>query len=414
MGSKEVLKTGTYILAVVAVLLTVSMILKPEAAFEASVTGLKVWWDIVFPALLPFFIGSEILMGLGVVHCMGVLMEPLMRPAFNVPGAGSFVMAMGLASGYPIGAVLTAKLRRRSMCNKYEGERLMSFCNTADPLFMTGAVAVGMFKHGPVGSLIVVAHYLSAVFVGLCLRFYKKNAEITKTPGSKKGSVINRALRALVEARSEDGRPFGELLGDSIRQSVNSLLAIGGFIILFSVIIRMAHETGFLGSVQNLIGLALKAVGLDVGLNEAILSGFFEITMGAQIAGQSGAPLLDKVIIAGVIIAWSGLSVHAQVSAMIQDTDLDLVPYVFSRALHAIAAGAFTYVLWPFWGLGSIPAEAMKIPGAHAILGSGASLTWLNRVEISGATFIVSFMGLFVFASLVSLPSIIQEIRNWR
>jgi len=53
-----------------------------------------------------------------------------------------------------------------------------------------------------------------------------------------------RALKALYRARVEDGRPFGRLLGDAIRQSVNTLLTVGGFIILFSVMIEMATAMG--------------------------------------------------------------------------------------------------------------------------------------------------------------------------
>ena len=56
-----------------------------------------------------------------------------MRPLFNVPGVGAFVVAMGLASGYPIGAVLTARLRREGQLTVAEAERLMGFCNTAEP-----------------------------------------------------------------------------------------------------------------------------------------------------------------------------------------------------------------------------------------------------------------------------------------
>ncbi len=117
----------SYILGIVASALTFCMVLYPEEAFSAAVKGLDVWWNIVFPALLPFFIGSEILMGLGVVHFMGVLLEPLMRPLFRIPGAGSFAVAMGLASGFPIGAILTTKMRLKNLVTRYEGERLMSF-----------------------------------------------------------------------------------------------------------------------------------------------------------------------------------------------------------------------------------------------------------------------------------------------
>lgn len=92
---------AAYLTAFLTVLLTLAMVRYPKEAFDASVAGLEVWWHIVFPALMLFFVFAQILVGLGVVHLMGVFLEPVMRPLFNVPGTGSFVMAMGLASGFP-------------------------------------------------------------------------------------------------------------------------------------------------------------------------------------------------------------------------------------------------------------------------------------------------------------------------
>ncbi|TDX52128.1 sporulation integral membrane protein YlbJ [Orenia marismortui] len=135
-------KKLVHIKAIIAILFTISIIIFSEQAFDSAVDGLHTWWDIVFPALLPFFIMAEILMGLGVVHFIGALLEPLMRPLFKVPGVGAFALAMGLASGYPIGAKITGNLRRERLCTQAEGERLVSFTNTADPLFMIGAVAL--------------------------------------------------------------------------------------------------------------------------------------------------------------------------------------------------------------------------------------------------------------------------------
>ena len=127
-------RTGLLLQGLAATLLCVALVLYPEVAFQSALRGLRIWWDVVFPALLPFFVAGQVLMALGVVHALGVLLERLMRPLFNVPGVGAFVLAMGLASGYPIGAVLTAKLRRSGQLNAAEAERLLSFCNTADPL----------------------------------------------------------------------------------------------------------------------------------------------------------------------------------------------------------------------------------------------------------------------------------------
>src|SRR5690606_39501208 len=86
----------TYVTALIGVVLTTAVILFPEDAFKSSVSGLRLWFDIVLPALLPFFVLAEIMMGLGVIHFIGVLLEPLMRPLFRIPGAGAFAVAIGL------------------------------------------------------------------------------------------------------------------------------------------------------------------------------------------------------------------------------------------------------------------------------------------------------------------------------
>jgi len=339
-------RLSTYAWPIIAVALTISMVLYPEDAFAAAVKGLDVWWNIVFPALLPFFIGSELLMGLGVVHFMGVLLEPLMRPVFNVPGVGSFVMAMGLASGFPIGSILTAKLRRDELCSKVEGERLMSFTNTADPLFMFGAVAVGMFGYPQIGITIAIAHYLSSISTGIMLRFYGRSQPNSPEIAGK-GSILMRAVAALDNARQKDRRPMGQLLGDAIRNSVNTLLLIGGFIILFSVIIRIMTVAGIVGIFSSAVTWLLAPFGMNPALTPAIISGLFEVTLGSQLAGQAPAavPMLQKVMVASAIIAWSGLSVHAQVASIISGTDMKIAPFVVARFIHAIQAAFFVWLL---------------------------------------------------------------------
>jgi len=334
------------LLAAGTIFLTASTVFYPQEAFDAAVKGLDVWWNIVFPALLPFFIGSEVLMGLGVVHFMGVLLEPLMRPVFNVPGAGSFVMAMGLASGFPIGSILSARLRREELCSKVEGERLMSFTNTADPLFMFGAVAVGMFGYPQIGITIAAAHYLASFTTGLALRFYGRSQPNTPETLSS-GSVFGKAFLALYNAREKDARPFGQLLGDAIRNSVNTLLLIGGFIILFAVIIRMMTALGIVGLLSRVLMFALAPFGLDPHLIPALVSGLFEITLGSQLAAQAPntVPMLQKVMVVGAIIAWSGISVHAQVASFISGTKMKMTPFIVSRFIHAVLAAAYTYIL---------------------------------------------------------------------
>ena len=64
--------------------------------------------------LITLFVMAELLMGLGLVNFLGVLLEPIMKKVFKLPGTGGFVVAMSLSSGFPIGAKITGQLRREN------------------------------------------------------------------------------------------------------------------------------------------------------------------------------------------------------------------------------------------------------------------------------------------------------------
>lgn len=369
-------------MAVVGTAVTLSLVFYPDLAFQAARRGLEIWWFTVFPALLPFFIAGQILMALGVVHFIGVLLERFMRPLFNVPGVGAFVVAMGLASGYPIGAVLTARLRRDGQINTAEAERLMSFCNTADPLFMAGAVAVGMFGRPGLGGAIMGAHYLAALGTGLLLRFHRRNErspDVVMGPGP---GLLARAADALVAARERDGRPIGQVMGDSVRDSVQTLLLVGGFIILFAVVIDILTRMGTVAWASLALAWMLQPLHIGPAAASSLVSGFFEITIGTKAASVAPAPLLQRLVLCNAVIAWSGLSVFAQVAAVSQGTGISLRPYVVSRVIQSVLAGALTFWFWnPAW-----EQEAPTRPALAAVGGTGAlvqRISWWGMFDWS-------------------------------
>lgn len=351
----RVLRAGSLMVpAAAATLLAASLILYSEEVFAAAGTGLKLFVEIVLPSLLPFFILSEVMLGLGVVHFLGVLFEPLMRPLFNVPGAGAFVLSMGLAAGYPMDAVITGKFRRLGLCTRVEGERLLAFTNTADPLFIFGAVAVGMFRRPGLGVLLAAAHYLAAFTVGLLFRFYARRDPERRpgdadapAPEGDRSPRLRRAYAALARARREDGRPLGRLLGDAVLDSMRTLALICGFIVLFSVLVRLLDVTGLLQVLSLPLAAAFHLAGLDPRLAAAALAGLLEIDVGAQQTVQTASPLLEQAMVVSAIIGWSGLSVHGQVASVLTGTDIRLLPYVAARLLHALLAAAYTLLLFP-------------------------------------------------------------------
>ena len=404
--------SAVFATAAAAAAVTVCLVFYPELAFTAALRGLRIWWYVVFPALLPFFIAGQVLMALGAVHFLGVLLERFMRPLFNVPGVGAFVVAMGLASGYPIGAVLTAKLHRDGQVNTAEAERLMSFCNTADPLFMAGAVAVGMFGRPALAGAIMASHYLAALGTGLMLRFHRAR-EVSPEPASGvRGGVWVRACAALVDARRRDGRAFGQILGDAVRDSVNTLLLVGGFIILFAVIIDILAKVGAVAVASAGLAWVLRPLGVTPAAASALVSGFFEITIGTKAASQAAAPLLQRLMLCNAIIAWSGISVFAQVAAVTQGTGIGLKPYVLARVVQALLAGALTFVFWnPGWGATGTSVPAIAAMGAA---GQGLSvLSWTGWLEDSSGL-LAAVLGLTLVALIVWAGARGASVVAWR
>ncbi|MDI9485764.1 MAG: sporulation integral membrane protein YlbJ [Bacillota bacterium] len=334
--------TRSRILALAVFLIAAMTAIFPETAFLAALEGLKLWFEIVLPTLLPFFIMAELLMGLGAVHFLGALLEPVMRPLFRLPGAGGFAVAMGITAGYPLGAKITGDLVRSRSLTQVEAERLAGFANTAGPLFLIGAVGLGMFGRPELGATLLAAHWLGALCVGLCMRLHKGPES---PPIKKEGSYLGRAISALDRARRADGRSFGRLFSDAVRETFQSMLFIGGCIMFFSVLVQVLSATGILSPVKTLLGGALHLIGLDASLAEALTHGFFETTLGAQTASQSAAPLGAKAAAASLIIGWSGLSVQMQAAAMLSGTNVRFRPFLYARVLHGLFAGIFTALL---------------------------------------------------------------------
>lgn len=387
-------RVQTYLLATFSLLLTFAMIYYPKDVFDSAMTGLDLWWRVVFPSLLPFFILSEILMGIGIVHFIGILLEPLMRPLFNVPGIGAFALSLGLASGYPMDAVITSNFRKNNLCTAIEAERLLSFTNTADPLFMFGAVAVGMFGMPEIGATLAIAHYGGSILVGFLFRFHGRGQD-TAQPSScdTHDHLLKRALSALLKARRDDARPFGKLLGDAVRESMQTSLLIGGFIILFSVLIRILSTVGALDHLALFFNALLLLLQFDPASAYALVSGLFEIDLGALALSQSTAPLAEKIALVSAVIAWSGLSVHGQVASIVMEAGISMKPYMFARLLHASLAGILAYLLFE-------PIEALSLDTLPVFHPYHGSIDLIMRIEHI-ATLLLLLLTLLLTLSLI-------------
>lgn len=394
-------KLKTVVLAISVTLMAISLISFPQESVDASIRGLDMWWGIVFPSLLPFFIISEMLIGFGVVKFIGVLLEPLMRPLFRVPGVGGFVWAMGMASGYPAGAKLTARMRQEGQLTRVEAERLVSFTNCSNPLFIFGAVSVGFFHNAKLGIILAIAHYLGNLTVGLLMRFHGKNDEKHEKKRPKR-NTLRLALSALHQTRINDNRPIGKLLGDAVMSSIQTLLMIGGFIILFSVINKMLFHVGITGVLAKGVEMILSIFQLPPELSMPLISGIFEITFGSKLVSQvDSASLMQQVMIVSFVLAFSGFSVQAQVASILAQTDIRFKPFFVARIMHSTFAALYTFLLWEpvyekFSGEGQ-PSNAIPVFG-------NGTMTLLEQLTVFIVEYgpIITIWALIVYTLLLA------------
>lgn len=322
----------------------------PVEGLAAALQGLAIWWEILFPALLPFFVISEILLGIGIVHFLGTLLDPLMRPLFRVPGIGGFVMAMGLVSGYPVGARLTAQLWEQKLINKVEGERLVSFTTTTDPIFMIGAVAVGFFHNVGLAMILGLTHYGSSFIVGFIMRYYghHQDEKIESKPQHKGQPIVSRALQAMHHARINDGRPLGQLLREAIESSLKLVFVIGGLVVFFAVLIELLTLSHIVTALYVPLNGLLASLGLSEALSVSLVNGLFEVTLGAKFAAEAAmsSMLIHQTAITSLLLSWGGLSVHAQIVSLLSHTTISYRPFLIARLLHGLLSLILVYALW--------------------------------------------------------------------
>lgn len=354
-------KIGGPLLGLVLAGCMLLMLAHPASSLAAALRGLAIWWDVLFPSLFPFFVISEIMLGFGVVHLFGALLDPLMRPLFNIPGSGGFVAAMGYVSGYPVGARLTSKLREQGLISRIEGERLVAFTTSSDPIFLLGAVSVGFFHDVSLGLILALAHYGGGLIVGLLMSFHGRRETSPAAPvpsehydislqaadGQHPGR-LRMALTSMAEARRRDGRSFGELMRDAIQSSLQLIIVVGGLVVFFTVLMELLARAGIMLALFAATDQLLSLAGFPQDLSSSLVSGLFEVTLGARSAGEAAVsiPLQQKAAAAAFILSWGGLSVHAQVASILNGTGLRYLPFMAARLVHAVLSAALLLLLW--------------------------------------------------------------------
>ncbi len=327
------------LLSLLIIIILIGILSDPELSLQSATSGLSLWSNIVIPSLLPFFIISELLIALGFVNFIGKLLQPIMKPLFNVPGEGAFPLTMSILSGYPVGAKLTSRLREKNLVTKEEGTRLICFTSTSGPLFMLGAVSIGMLNDPTIAPIIILPHYISILVLGLIFKFYKPY----KIKNKKTKDNVFEEIQDSFNTWINTNKSMGSMITESIKESTDTILLIGGLLVFYSVLIEIIFSFSLF---NRIIYFLSSQISLDPNVIKGLISGFFEVTTGCKNIVITDISYIGKILILNFLIGWGGLSVHSQAISFINKTDIDSKLYLLSKLFHGILSAFFGYLMY--------------------------------------------------------------------
>lgn len=309
----------------IPVLLLILLLAMPSVSIQGAANGLLLWFHVVLPTLAPFMICTQLITLFGGMELLMRPCAPFFRRVFQLDSAGGYILLCGLLCGYPLGAKLCADFYRRKLITEQEGKYLLSICNHPSPMFLLGYVK-NQLPPETSALLILLCLYLPIFPLSLLARnIYHPSS-----------SIHQITIRP---------NPHTSMSLDDILMSVcDTLVLIGGYIMLFTILTSW---------IQNIPFLSAKAA--------ALLSGITEITTGVhQICSSNtfSAPLFPVI----ASVSFGGLSGLFQTRSVICRTQTDetkksgntknaglsIRHYLFWKLLHTIFSCITLVLLLPF------------------------------------------------------------------
>lgn len=323
-------------LSILFVLFTICLVIFSRQNLSAAKDGLSLFANSVVPSLLPFFIATELLSHTNVVQLLGKLLNKIMRPIFNVPGEGAFAFIMGIISGYPIGAKIVTNLLNDGICTNEEAERLLAFTNNSGPLFIIGTVGISLFGSTEIGLLLLLSHILSCITVGFIFRFWKYKYHSTKISNKKIKSKTNNNVSI---------KNLGEILSLSISNSINTVVVIGGFVMLFSVIISILVSSNILSIFEIALTPIFNLLHIPSSFISGIITGIIELTNGISlIVSVQIKQISINIILCSFLLGFGGISILLQVFSIVSKSNISIKPYIIGKLLQGIISAFYTYL----------------------------------------------------------------------
>lgn len=269
------------------------MFAKPYSVADGITEGLKICFYTVLPSLFPFMVLASYIVKSDIFSPVYKAIAPVTKLLFKQPPCTVGVIVMSLIGGFPIGAKMTASLLERGQITKNQAQRLNGFCINCGPAFAVTAVGAAMYRSRRAGIIIYLSLCISSAVLGTASSFFD-DGEVSAAPSRSIGQSPLAALSS------------------SVAESVQSVLGICAWIVLFSAL------TGCIEAAE---------------INEAVyktLACVLEVTKGCTLAAG-----YFPITVVAAVIGFGGFCVHCQIYPYIRLSGLKYKHFFVSRAVNS-------------------------------------------------------------------------------
>lgn len=273
----------------------------PKSVFIGASNGLLLWYQIILPTLFPFLLISNLMLNTGGMRIISDLFGRIISGIFHVSPNAAFVVVTGFLCGYPMGAKTAADLTEAGYISKDEGEYLLSFCNNCSPGFIFNYIVWKSLGRQE----LLIPTLLNLMLAPVIVSFFARKTFVFENKKDMKTEKKDFHFRDI---------------DFSIIESFNILVKVGGYIMLFSIIIVLLEQLAN----ENMFVMCILAS--------------LEITNGIQIINELNLCFELQYILTLALSAFGGWCSIAQTQCVVQKAGFRISSYIIEKLAAALTA----------------------------------------------------------------------------
>lgn len=307
------MKKSAYI-SILLFIILIPMLFHANHVTEGARYGLLLWYNSVVPALFPFMVISGLIVSGGGVSAIMTPFYKVLHPLLGLSKNGCYVLISGLLCGCPMGAKTCADFIRENRITRSEGNLLLAICNHPSPMFVLGYVYPFFASEIRVRELLACV-YLPVVVLALAARLRYR----METSADSQASSMPAAPDMSAD--------------ETILSAIEVLCKIGGYLVLFSIIIVFLRY-------ESRIPVPVKLAA----------TGMLEMTTGIRELASS-LPPIPAFCSSIAALTFGGISGLFQTKAVLsiaspgneKKAGLSIRPYFFWKLAHAALSAGLAY-----------------------------------------------------------------------